>query len=346
MGTEVRIASWNVNGETSVSGSQLQAQLSFLADHAPDLDIIFLQAVRNQETHDDEWDTHLATLINFFEQKLAYHVVHTGDWARELDESEVQPHEGLNHNRCNLTASRWPIDRRPLSLRNVGNRKPRKLNNYYSHFPEKILVTDIDVSNDESLSYDRIETWNVGIVNGAHWGEEKVNMLETVYRRIYLQNTKMGHPLVLGGDFNAPQKETVDRTIVPHSGPDYTNYPGYGNPRRITDDDGTAEYTFGHRWRRAEQQLFDNNLSQWDMQDAYLALPDSEYQPSTTEYTHIIHNGNPSKKRLDHVLVSGHFDVTNCGIWNGLGTTPNGLRGNGSYKSDHAPVVAEVSLEV
>lgn len=47
MGTEVRIASWNVNGETSVLGSQLQARLSFLADHAPDLDIIFLQAVQS-----------------------------------------------------------------------------------------------------------------------------------------------------------------------------------------------------------------------------------------------------------------------------------------------------------
>lgn len=346
MSDSLSILSWNVNGETSVPESQLEAQLEFIEEYCSDVDVFLLQAVRNQGATDESWDDHLASLLEFFNSTLNYHAVHTGDWSRELFDSDVQPHADLTgiHNRCNLTASRWPLERRPLTLRNVGNRKPRKLNYYYSHFPEKILVADIDTSGDPAIGVDRIESWNVGIVNGASWGEEKVNMLETVYGRIYLQNVKMDHPVLLGGDFNAPKMETDAREIVPHSGPDYDGYPGYGDPSHVGEDIGeTRQHTFGQRWSRAEKQLFDSEVSDWNMCDAYLSLPESEYEPSVEDHTHVIHNGNPQKKRLDHVLVSDNFEVAGCRILNGRDGKPNGFRGD-SYRSDHAPVVADVTL--
>jgi exonuclease III len=260
----------------------------------------------------------------------------------------VQPHADITgtHNRCNVTISRWPIDRRPLTLRNIGDRKPRQLNYYRSHFPEKMLVTDIDTSGDESLAADVIDVWNVGIINGANWGEEKVNMLETVYGRIALQTEKLERPVILGGDFNAPMEETSDREIIPHGGAAYTRYPFYGHPYYSeAESDEPVEYTFGERWRTAEKRLFDPAVGDWGMQDAYLASSADAYEASTLEYTHIIHNGNPARKRLDHVLASDQFTIHGCEIWNGRGDSPDGFRGDRTYRSDHAPVVAELSID-
>ena len=344
MRDHLTILSWNLNGETAVSDSQLQGQLQFIEEHCTDVDVFLFQAVRNN-TADGEWDDHLEAFIDYFEgHSLEYHVAHTGDWSRELMESDVQPHTDISgtHNRCNVTVSRWPIERQPLDLRNIGHRKPRGLNYYYSHFPEKMLVANIDTSADDSVEADTVEVWNVGIINGANWGEEKVNMLETVYGRIYLQNKKLDHPVILGGDFNAPKEETSDKQIIPHGGTEYTHYPFYGDPYYVQEAGEVAvEQTFGQRWRTAEKQLFDQALGEWEMQDTYLASPSGEYEASTEEYTHIVHNGNPSKKRLDHILVSADFTVRGCEIWNGRDGSLDGMNGNGTYKSDHAPVVAE-----
>ena len=348
MDSGLTVLSWNVNGETAVSGSQLRRQLEFFDSECGDVDVFLFQAVRNEPTDAAGWDEHLSAFIEYFEgEPREYHVTHTGDWSQELFESDVQPHAGITspHNRCNVTVSRWPIERRSLSLRNIGHRKPRGLNYYYSQFPEKILVGEIDTSGDPAVDLDSIEVWNVGIINDSNWGEEKVNMLETVYDRIYLQNKKLDQPLILGGDFNAPQIETSEKEIVPHGGTQYTQYPFYGDPNYFQEPDGEmVESTFGQRWRDAEQQLFDSEVGEWEMQDAYLASSSESYEASTVDYTHIVHNGNPSKKRLDHILVSSDFSVGHCGIWNGRRSRVDGMKGGTGYKSDHAPVVARVQL--
>lgn len=345
---ELTVLTWNLNGETYKGEDWVDRQLEFIDEYCSAVDLFCFQAVNNEERKQDRWAGHLGALLRYFDSKpREYHTVHTGDWARELRETDVQPHTNIsgNHNRCNVIVSRWPVERRPLDLRNTGNRKPRGLNYYYSHFPEKILVADVDVSTIDSVAADRLEAWNVSINNGAYWGEEKVKMLETVYGRIHLQNTKIGDPLVLSGDFNAPQKETAEKEIIPHSGPDYTNYPQYGDPYYFaTDGETPGEFTFGQRWSKAEQQLFDPDTSEWEMRDAYLSLDKDTYEASTVDYTHEIHNGSPGKKRLDHVLVSSQFAVTDCEIWNGRGSSINAMRTDETYRSDHAPVVATVRL--
>lgn len=92
---------------------------------------------------------------------------------------------------------------RPLTLRNRGNRKPRQLDYYCSHFPERIPVAEIDVSGD-------------------------------------------------------------------------------------------------------------NAIAAAGMRDVYWAGEVSRQESSAENVTHIVHSGTPSKKRLDHVLVSKEFDVYQC----------------------------------
>lgn len=217
MSQGITAMSWNVQGEIGISDARMQRQLDILETQTPDVDIFLFQAVNYKSGTGDGWAGQLRALRDHLVER-GYQLVHTGDWARELADSNVQSHANIEgaHNRCNVIASRWPVERRPLTLRNGGDRKPRGLNYYYSHFPEKMLVAEIDVSDASGIAADELEAWYVGNINGANWGEEKLNMLETVYGRIYLQTAKTDTPVVLGGDFNAPKREQANGTIVPH----------------------------------------------------------------------------------------------------------------------------------
>ena len=336
--------SWNVQGEIGISDKRMQQQLDFLQAHALDIDLLLFQAVHYERTEDDGWGGQLRTLHDYL-TRHDYAVVHTADWAEELATSNVQPHTDIvgAHNRCNLIASQWPITRRPLTLRNQGNRKPRGLNYYYSHFPEKMLVAEVDVSTSSELPADTLELWNVGIINGANWGEEKVNMLETVYGRIYLQTTKTDIPVLLGGDFNAPKKEKADRSIVPHGKNEsqYTAYPDYGDPHYVRESDGSiTELEFKQRRQFAEARIFDPNVGDCGLQDVYWAADESPKRSSVNDYTHIVPNGTPAQKRLDHVLVSQQFGVDTCEIYNGELESPDALQA-----SDHASVVTSLRIK-
>lgn len=340
----ITAASWNVQGEVGISDTRMQRQIDFPETYGRDIDLFLFQAVNYEESEGDGWEGQLATLLDYFEER-EYDVVHTGDWARELANSSVQPHADIEaaHNRCNFIASQWPVERRPLTLRNRGNRKPRGLNYYYSQFPEKMLVAEVDVSVSTAFATDMLELWNVGIINGANWGEEKLNMLETVYGRINLQTSKTETPVLLGGDFNAPRREAADGSVFPHGGTagQYTHYPDYGDPHYVRDAaDDVAELEFNQRWQLAEARIFDTDIGDWGMRDVYWAAADTEQASSVDDYTHVLSNGTPSRKRLDHVLVSRQFDVEACEIWNGESDSPDALQA-----SDHAVVVTRLRLK-
>lgn len=341
---------WDVHGEVGASDAKIRGQLDFLDEHASGVDIFLFQAVNYEQGDGDRWGGQLGAFVEHFDgfehaerERTGFDCVHTADWARALFESDVQPHQDVTgpHNRCNLTVSRWPIERTPLTLRTHGDRKPRKLTYYTNNFSEKILVSEVDLTGAESLNAEVLDVWNVGVVNGANWGEEKIKMLETVYGRLYLQNDKTDREVVLGGDFNAPKRETAEEVIV-HDGAGrrYTNYPRYGDPYYFGESsDSMDEFTFCRRWQRAEANVFDREVGEWDMRDAYWAADESARAPSTADYTHVVHTGTPSRKRLDHLFVSEHFAVNRCEILNGEGDRANGLA-----VSDHAPVIAEIEL--
>jgi len=339
----MRVMSWNVQGEIGIGDERMQQQLDVLDAYASDIDIFLFQAVHYERAPDGRWGGQLGRLCDYLSEH-GYSLTHTGDWAEELAHSTVQPHADIQsaHNRCNLVASRWPIERRPLRLRNRGNRKPRDLNYYYSQFPEKTLVTEIDLARSPAPALDRLELWNVGIINGANWGEEKLNMLDTVYGRISLQTTKTDTPVLLGGDFNAPKREQADGSIVPHgmNKSQYTAYPDYDDPYYVRDAAGdVTELEFKQRWQLAEARIFDPDLSDWEMRDVYWAAEESAKAASTEDYTHVLPNGSPTRKRLDHILVSQQLDVELCELWNGELSAPDVMNA-----SDHAPVVTKLRM--
>lgn len=70
------------------------------------------------------------------------------------------------------------------------------------------------------------------------------------------------------------------------------------------------------------------------MQDANWATEHCRQEASTEDFTHIVQSRIPTEKRLDQVLVSEHFTVHRCELWNGTWSASNGLG-----PSDHAPVV-------
>jgi exonuclease III len=181
-----------------------------------DVDVFCFQAVHYERVGENEWGGQLGAFLRYFESELGFNCVHTGDWARELSRSTIQPQQNIDapHNRCTLTASRWPLERTPLALRNSENGYPNKLTYYDTHFPEKILVSDLALKDTDSFDADEVTLWNVGIINGSNWHEEKIKMSETVYARLYLHNEKVDKPVVLAGDFNAPKRETRYFPIV------------------------------------------------------------------------------------------------------------------------------------
>lgn len=236
-----------------------------------------------------------------------------------------------------------------MDLRNSGNRRPEYLDYFYTNFPDGLLASDVHLSDEETTDNEGLEVWNVGIIHGSGWKEEKINVLETVYARIHLQNKMTNKKVILGGDFNAPKEERNKQDgdeneveIIPHKGGNcrYTNRPFYGNPYRYRDsDEEDGEFTFSQRWKNAESYIFDSDLSDWDMRDTYWIADESEKNSSTEDYTHVVNNGNPANKRLDHILASNHFEVKRCEIQNGEDTEKNGFEA-----SDHAPVFAELKI--
>ena len=222
----ITVMTWNVHGEVGASAEKIQRQKDFFEEHHENTDLFLLQAV-NYEKQGDVWGGQLGEFIQYFHGERGYHYRHTGDWAHELYHSDVQPFHNISapFNRCSLTVSEWPIDRKPLDLRNRGNGKPIGLNYFYTNFLTGPFVSDVHLPNEETTDTEGLEVWNTSIINGSYWKEEKINALETVYARIYLQNKKTNKKVVLGGDFNAPLKELnkQDSTegeveIIPHSG--------------------------------------------------------------------------------------------------------------------------------
>lgn len=297
-----------------------------------------LQAVNCEDTTDATWSERLEFIRDEFTEIGLRHVVHTGDWARELDRSTVQPHQEIRHRRCQLTASTFPLRRRSLSI-NTGRYEHRYLKNFATVFPEKILVTQIKPgdSTDEPLSMP-VEFWNVGVIYGSGpWGEEKINALETIAGRLEYLTTRTDHHYIVGGDFNGPHREHTETDIEFHgqNKPAYTRTSFYGSPYLFrTGESEPVPWTFSRRWQRAEQRMFDPDVD-IGLRDAYWTAAESPRLPSHDDFSHVVHSATPPNKRLDHILVSDGAEVLKCQY------LQKALRRS---LSDHAPVAVQISL--
>ena len=352
MTQEITVMTWNLRGENNPSRDTICEQIDFLEEYHEETDLFLFQAVDYIKKDDTEDFSHFQQVKKYFDDR-GYDTTDNRSRNRQLLNLDVQPYHNITSpfKRCKITASRWPIDEKMLDLRNNGNRKPRHLNYFYASFLTGPFVSDIHLPDEDTTDNEGLEVWNTGIIHGAGWKEEKIKALETVYSRIYLQNQKTNKKIILGGDFNAPWKETKEQgsaEIHPHSpDPKHLDKPFYGNPYRYQDEEsGTKQFSFSQRWRNAESYIFDSEKSDWDMKDAYWNADDSLKLPSTDDHTHVVNNGNPPNKRIDHILADAHFNITSCDIQNGVGDEidANGFR-NGVTPSDHAPVKATLQIK-
>lgn len=198
----MRLLVWNVQGAVPPNGSKqrIQDQLEFIESNAGSPDLVMLNEVTTVQRN--LWRAGL--------NELGYDVVDTLDWAAELRESTVPPHQDFNHTNGNLialheTADAQNLTRQTPSIR-YGRWEDAVLKDWSTNFPEKIHNASFDM--DDST----VEVWNIRAIPGSMWGEEKIKILENVYNRI---KKREHHPTILGGDFNSPKGELPDGTVVP-----------------------------------------------------------------------------------------------------------------------------------
>jgi hypothetical protein len=98
----MRVLSWNVQGAfpfyTPVE--RIEDQVAFLDEEVDCPDIIVLNEVNRFRR--EEWLEGLADIGST-------ELVHTLDWAEELGESDIPPHQDFNHVNGNLTAVHDPF---------------------------------------------------------------------------------------------------------------------------------------------------------------------------------------------------------------------------------------------
>jgi len=267
----MRVLSWNVQGAVPPFGhkERIRNQIEFLQSEADLPDILLLNEVTTAQR--EFWRDSLRD-IGYSE------MVDTLDWAAELGESDVPPHQDINHVNGNLTGihERFEGDdltRLPPSIRDE-TWGDSDLKAWDTNFPEKILHAAVEVEDST------IDLWNVRTVPGSMYGEEKIKIMENTYARI----TKAGRfPCILAGDFNAPKDELEDGTIVPWR----------------SDEEGAL----AERWAGAEFGLL-SGLNEYGMVDIFrnqhgygdLDVLDVSFQ----------------SKRFDHVIASNELNPTAC----------------------------------
>ena len=202
----------------------------------------------------------------------------TLDWAAQLRESEVPPHQGFNHVNGNLIAAHESLDYEDLSRKRPSIREGPWEESVYkdwnTNFPEKILHAELDPG------HTTIDLWNIRAIPGSMWGEEKIKILEDVYNRIEKAGER---PRMLAGDLNSPKDELPDGTVIP-----------WGLDR---------ESDIRSRWIEAELNIM-NGLEEIGMEDVFRSLNgygDIELLDTSFE-----------RRRFDHLFASSLLGAREC----------------------------------
>ncbi|WP_198668061.1 endonuclease/exonuclease/phosphatase family protein [Saliphagus sp. LR7] len=303
-GFELRVLSWNVQGAVPPNGSieRIENQIEFLEKGVNLPDVVMLNEVTTIQR--ERWRESLAE-IGYTE------IVDTLEWAAELRESAVPPHQDYNHVNGNLIALHESSDASELtrlspSIR-YGPWENADLKDWNTNLPEKILNASITQGERE------IELWNVRAVPGSMHGEEKIKILENTYNRI-MKGTES--PCVLAGDFNSPKEELADGTTIPWR----------------HDQEGEL----AQRWREAELKIL-RGLEEKGMVDTFRA--EHGYgELDVLDVSHATRTKHPESviptevegKRFDHMIASKELDSQDCYYEHA-----------GFNYSDHAPLIAE-----
>lgn len=303
-GSGLRVLSWNVQGAVPPNGSveRIESQIRFFEEAVNLPDLVMLNEVTT--TQRERWRESLSD-IGYTE------IVDTLEWAAELRESTVPPHQDYRHVNGNLIAlhessNASELTRLSPSIR-YGPWENADHKDWDTNMPEKILNASVTQGDRE------IELWNVRAVPGSMHGEEKIKILENTYNRIVKGSES---PCILAGDFNAPKEELADGTIIPWR----------------HDQNGEL----ARRWGEAELNIL-SGLEERGMVDVFRAhygygeLDILDVSHATqTEQPESVAPAKIGGKRFDHMIASRELDLQDC-YYDRSGFT----------YSDHAPLIAE-----
>jgi len=302
----MRVFSWNVQGAfpyyTPIE--RIKSQIQFTDETAECPDILALNEVNRFRR--DLWLDEL--------EELGYtEIAHTLDWAEELGESDIPPHQDFNHVNGNLTAVHETflgenLTRLHPSIRE-GSWEGADMKDWDTNVPEKILHTTIELGNST------LELWNIRAIPGSMHGEEKIKILINTFNRIMKGSQS---PCLLTGDFNSPDRELADGTIIPW---------------RYEDEGKIAE-----QWVEAEMNIL-RGLGDKGMVDVFrnqhgygdLDILDVSHA-TQTEDPLAVSPAEVEGKRFDHIIASTDLNPQEC--W---------YEYEGFTCSDHAPLVADFS---
>lgn len=303
----MKVLSWNVQGAfpyyTPVE--RIENQIQYLDRKAGCPDIIALNEVNRFRR--EMWLDEL--------EELGYtELVHTLDWAEELGESDIPPHQDFNHVNGNLTAVHDTFDGHTLARLHPSIREGpwegTDLKDWDTNVPEKILHSTVKVADST------LDIWNIRAVPGSMHGEEKIKILKNTFNRI-----KKGFksPCILTGDFNSPDRELADGTLIPW---------------RYDDEGEIAEL-----WVEAERNIL-RGLEDKGMQDVFrdqhgygdLGILDVSHATQTEDPLGVS-PADVEGKRFDHMIASRDLNPRDC--W---------YDQDGFGCSDHAPLFAEFRL--
>ncbi len=169
-------------------------------------------------------------------------------------------------------------------------------------WPERLQCLSIDTPTGE------VTLMNTHIPPGASNGWVKVEMLEACHREASLGSK----PLILGGDFNAPQEE-FDGGVTTWA------------QRKRVDESWHLIKSRGQRWNEAERQFF---LPPWV--DAYRTLHGLDDSFSWQ----LINRGRYFPRRFDHFFLQGDW-VVKSALYHRSAVDHN--------LSDHVPLAIDVN---
>ncbi|MCL9815282.1 endonuclease/exonuclease/phosphatase family protein [Natranaeroarchaeum aerophilus] len=301
---ELRVLSWNVQGAVPPNGSieRIENQIKFLGEEANLPDLVMLNEVTTVQR--GRWRESLAE-IGYTE------IIDTLEWAAELRESTVPPHQDYNHVNGNLIAlhelsNASELTRLSPSIR-YGPWENADLKDWDTNVPEKILNAKVTLGGRE------IELWNIRAVPGSMHGEEKLNILENTYNRI-MKGTES--PCILAGDFNSPKAELADGTTIPWR----------------HDQEGEL----AQRWKEAELNIL-LGLEEKGMADVF-RVQHGYGELDILDVSHATRTDDPESvapaevkgKRFDHMIASEELNLQDCYYDHA-----------GFHCSDHAPLIAD-----
>jgi endonuclease/exonuclease/phosphatase family metal-dependent hydrolase len=303
----MKFLSWNVQGAfpyyTPIE--RIEDQIQYIEQIAECPDIIALNEVNRFRR--DMWVSELTD--------LGYtQLVHTLDWAEELGDSKIPPHQDYNHVNGNLIAIHETFRGDTLTRKHPSIRKgpweDADLKDWDTNFPEKILHTTVEI-DDSTLNI-----WNVRAVPGSMHGEEKIKILKNAYQRI---RKGCDSPCILAGDFNSPDQELPDGTLIPW---------------RYDQEGKIAEMWVEAEWNVLKGLADKGMVDVFRDQHGYGDLDILDVSHATkTDDPLSVPPEDVEGKRFDHIIASSELDPREC--W---------YDHKGFRCSDHAPLIVEFGL--